>query len=71
MRKPGGLVFDRDGNLWLNSERGAMGTDVSTVLMFRAAQLVGLTPGRQLAADVVLARMTSNPGFGGMLLQVD
>lgn len=71
VRKPGGLVFDRDGNLWLNSQRGAMGTDVSSVLMFRAAQLAGLNAGRQLSADVVVARTTSNPGFGGMLLQVE
>lgn len=71
VRKPGGLVFDRDGNLWLNSQRGAMGTDTSAMLMFRAAQLATVTAGRQLVADVVVARTTSNPGFGGMVLQVE
>jgi sugar lactone lactonase YvrE len=68
VRKPGGLVFDRDGNLFVNSERLAA-ADASAVLQFRAAQVANLTGGQTLQANVLIARSTSNPGFGGLALE--
>ena len=50
---------------------GALGTDTSAVLMFRAGRLAGLPPGRQLEAGLVLAHTTLNPGFDGLRLWVD
>ena len=68
VRKPGGLVFDRDGNLFVNSERLAA-ADASAVLEFRAGQVASLSGGQTLQATVLLARSTSNPGFGGLALE--
>ncbi len=68
VRKPGGLVFDRDGNLWVNSERGDAGGNDSALLQFSAAQL-GFTGPQQTKAAVRVASATSNPGFGGMVLE--
>jgi sugar lactone lactonase YvrE len=70
VRKPGGIVFDRNGNLWIASQRGALGTSASAVVQFAAARLAGLAGGQRLAADVLVARVTSNPGFGGMALEL-
>jgi len=69
VRKPGGLVFDRDGNLFVNSQRGSLGSDVSAVVRFTPAQLGGT--GETPPASVVLARTSSNPGYGGLALQAD
>lgn len=68
VRKPGGLAFDRDGNLFLNSERGLAGGNDSAVLRFNAAQLA-FTGGRTVSAAVVIARSTSNPGLGGLCFE--
>lgn len=70
VRKPGGLVFDRDGNLFVNSERASMGGEGSAVVMFSAAQLSGLAGGQPLLATRLIGRSTSNPGFGGMALEL-
>jgi len=70
VRKPGGLVFDRDGNLFVNSERGAVGGNSSAVVMFSAQQLLGLVGGQALSATRLIARSTSNPGFGGLALEL-
>jgi sugar lactone lactonase YvrE len=68
VRKPGGLVFDRDGNLFVNSERLSV-ADASAVLQFSAAQVAGLAGGQNVLATVLIARSTSNPGFGGLALE--
>jgi streptogramin lyase len=69
VRKAGGIVFDSDGNLFVNSQRGALfGTD-SAILQFRAAQLT-FTQGQNVPAAVLVSRSTSNPGFGGLLLEL-
>lgn len=70
VRKPGGIAFDRDGNLFVNSQRGAVNADLSAVLFFTAAQLAGLTGGQAMRCNVLVARATSNPGFGGLALQL-
>lgn len=69
VRKPGGLLFDADGNLFVNSERGEPGDALSGVLRFSADQLKDLDGPQALRADVLLVRATSNPGFGGLALQ--
>ncbi len=70
VRKPGGLVFDRDGDLFVNSERGAMGADDSAVLRFAKTQLATLVGAQALQAIAVHAHATSNPGFGGLALEL-
>lgn len=69
VRKPGGLAFDRDGNLWVNSQRGALGSLISGVLRFSPAQLVFLGPSA-VPASLLLSRATSNPGFGGLAFEL-
>lgn len=69
VRKPGGLLFDPAGNLFVNSERGEPGSDSSAVLRFSASQVNAVQGPTQVQADVVVVRATSNPGFGGMALQ--
>ncbi len=69
VRKPGGIAFDRDGNLFVNSERGDAGGTDSGVLRFNAA-LLNFTGPRQTPATVLVARSTSNPGFGGLCFEL-
>ncbi|MEO6593859.1 MAG: hypothetical protein ABIP94_03805 [Planctomycetota bacterium] len=69
VRKPGGIVFDVEGNLFVNSERGATGGLDSSVLRFTAQQLTFVGPQTTQAATVI-ARSTSNPGFGGLALEL-
>jgi streptogramin lyase len=69
VRKPGGIVFDRDGNLFVNSQRGPQFGTSSGVLQFRAAQL-GFTQSQNVPAAVLVSRSTSNPGFGGLVLEL-
>ncbi len=69
VRKPGGILFDPDGNLWVNSERGDPGDDLSAVLRFDRAQLDDVIGSQGLSAAVLLERATSNPGFGGLALE--
>ncbi len=71
VRKPGGIAFDRDGNLFVNSQRGALGTEISAVVKFSAAQIAGLGNAQSVAASVVISRASSNPGFGGIALEID
>lgn len=71
VRKPGGIVFDADGNLFVNSQRGGFGSDISGVVKFTAAQVAALGAAAATQAAVVLARTSSNPGFGGLALQVE
>ena len=69
VRKPGGMVFDRDGNLWINSERGTAGDFQSGLVRFTSAQRTFIGP-RQVLASVLVRNSTSNPGFGGMCLEL-
>jgi ligand-binding sensor domain-containing protein len=69
VRKAGGIVFDRDGNLFVNSERGDAGGTESGLLQFAASQLAFSGP-QQVKARVLVAGSTSNPGFGGMALEL-
>lgn len=68
VRKPGGLVFDNLGNLYINSER-LSAADASGVLQFGTQQVAGLTGPNTVQARVLIARSTSNPGFGGLALE--
>ncbi len=67
VRKPGGLVFTPDGDLFVNSERA--NADDSAVLRFGADQVAQLASGVAVQAETLVARATSNPGFGGMALE--
>lgn len=69
IRKPGGLAFDPDGNLFVNSERGPMGGTDSAVVRFGAGQLDGVAGEVAVQADAVVVHATSNPGFGGLVIQ--
>lgn len=69
VRKPGGIVFDRDGNLFATSQRGNQGETSSGVLRFNAAQLTFLG-GRVVSAAVLVAQSMSNPGYGGLCLEL-
>lgn len=69
IRKPGGLVLDADGDLWVNSQRGPVGGSDSAILRFAAAQLQFVGPMATPCA-VLVRRATSNPGFGGLALQL-
>jgi secreted PhoX family phosphatase len=68
VRKPGGIVFDNVGNMFINSERESA-ADASGVLHFSAQQVTGITNGQTVQARVLIARSTSNPGFGGLALE--
>jgi hypothetical protein len=70
VRKPGGIAFDRDGNLFVNSQRGASGTNVSAITVFAASLVRELAQPQARAATVLLSRSTSNPGFGGLALEL-
>lgn len=69
VRKPGGIVFDSDGSLWVNSQRGNQGGTDSGLLQFTAAQLAFSGPAA-VPANVLVRSATSNPGFGGMVLEL-
>ena len=69
VRKAGGIVFDRDGNLFVNSERGPMGGNDSAVLRFDPT-LLGFVGAMATPASTLISRSTSNPGFGGLALEL-
>lgn len=69
IRKPGGIAFAANGNLFVNSERGANGGGDSGVLRFAAADLA-FAGSVAKPAGVVIARSTSNPGFGGLAFEL-
>ena len=69
VRKPGGIVFDASGNLWVNSQRGNQGGTASALLRFAPAQLT-FSGALDTKATVVVASATSNPGFGGIALEL-
>jgi sugar lactone lactonase YvrE len=71
VRKPGGLAFDRDGNLFVNSQRGANPSDISAVVQFSAAQLAALEQPDAVQARTIISFASANPGFGGLALEME
>jgi len=69
VRKPGGIAFDQEGNLFVNSQRGDLGSNLSAVVKFTAGTIGNRAGAGVVPADVVISRATSNPGFGGLAFE--
>ena len=69
IRRPGGLAFDPDGNLFLNSERGIANSNESAVVQMSAQQLLQLAGHEALQGKAVVFHATSNPGLGGIAIE--